>query len=68
MSCPSCGTTIDRNEGEHWVLLDGGKKVCTHPWHNPKSFERRGEPSNEAEWRKNKRGWMGARSQFDLGD
>ena len=40
-SCPQCGTATDRNPGEHWVLLDGGKRVCTSHWHNPNSFERR---------------------------
>jgi len=39
--CPACGTNIDRKPGEHWVLLDGGKRVCTNPWHNPKGFDRR---------------------------
>jgi DNA (cytosine-5)-methyltransferase 1 len=39
--CPVCGTETNRKEGESWVALDGGKKVCTNPWHNPKGFERR---------------------------
>ena len=39
--CPSCGFDHDRKPGEHWVLLDGGKRVCTHPWHNPNSLARR---------------------------
>jgi hypothetical protein len=45
-----------------------GKRVCTHPWHNPNSYVRRGFDTNPAPWRKPKRGWMGARNQFDLGD
>lgn len=68
LRCPVCGTTQDRQSGEHWVLLDGGKRVCTHPWHNPNSLEHRGKGINSAPWRKSLRGWMGARNQFDLGD
>lgn len=34
-TCPDCGTDIKRLPGEHWVLLDGGKRVCTNPWHSP---------------------------------
>jgi hypothetical protein len=30
--------------------------------------ENDGQKSNPVEWRKPKRGWMGARNQFDLGD
>lgn len=39
-NCPSCGSDADRKPGEHWILLDGGKKICTNPWHNPRSMER----------------------------
>lgn len=49
--CPTgCGSSELRKPGEHWVLLDGGKRVCTHPWHNPNSFDRRkaAEPQPEA--------------------
>jgi hypothetical protein len=33
-TCPAnCGSQEIRKSGEHWVLLDGGKRVCTNPWH-----------------------------------
>ena len=46
--CPSCGFDYDRKHGQSWVLLDGGKRVCTHPWHNPNSFSRRNAESNSS--------------------
>lgn len=39
--CPTCGYSASRKPDESWVLLDGGKRVCTNPWHNPNSLSRR---------------------------
>ena len=48
-ACPACGTSTDRKPGERWVLLDGGKRVCTNPWHYPNGFDRRGvSPAGQA--------------------
>lgn len=61
--------------GEGYVCEHGKCNVCQ----KCRACERQDDASNElgvelatesnpAPWRKSKRGWMGARNQFDLGD
>jgi hypothetical protein len=57
------GPTVDRTKSEQTIgrkVLDAARRIETE--------NREPEKPPPANWRKPTRGWMGARSQFDLGD